>query len=71
MKPRIYRHQLLNRKIGRATTAEGVSKQNSHPFKVMQMKIICIFVLVSFISHVYPTLINAIGCVKGIIELLC
>ena len=36
MKPRIYRHNFLNRQLGRTTTAEGVSKQNSHPFKVMQ-----------------------------------
>ena len=29
------------------------------------------FCMVSFISHMHPTLINAIACVTGVIELLC
>ena len=36
MKPRNYRRHPFNMHLGRATIAEGVSKQNSHPFKVMQ-----------------------------------
>ena len=36
MKPRIYRCHPLDMDFGRATRAERVSKQNSHPFKVMQ-----------------------------------
>ena len=35
MKPHIYRRHPLNRHLERAINA-GVSKQNSHPFKVMQ-----------------------------------
>ena len=31
MKPRIYRRHPLNRHLGRARIARGVSKQNSHP----------------------------------------
>ena len=31
MKPRIYRGHPLNRHLGRARIARGVSKQNSHP----------------------------------------
>ena len=70
MKPRIYRRHPLNRHLERATIAEGVSKQNSHPFKVMQKKtIMWIFCMVSCISHKHPTLIKAIGCVPGVIEL--
>ena len=55
----------------RAATAEEVSKQNSHPFKVMQNDNHVDFCMVSFISVIHPTLIKAIGCVKGVIELLC
>ena len=36
MKLQIYRRNPLKRHSGSATIAEGVSKQNSHPFKVMQ-----------------------------------
>ena len=43
VKSRIYRRNLLNRQNGRATTAEGVSKQNLHPFKVMQKRQSCGF----------------------------
>ena len=43
--------------------AEGVSKQNSHPFKVMQIRQSCGFCMVSCISHMHPTPIKAIGCV--------
>ena len=49
MKPRIYRRNPLNVLFGRATIAEGVSKQNSHPFKVMQKRQSCVFLY----SHVY------------------
>ena len=31
MKPRIHKHNPSNMHLGRATIAEGVSKQNSHP----------------------------------------
>ena len=43
MRPRNYRRYLLNTHLGRATIAEGVSKQNSHPFKVMQKRQSCGF----------------------------
>ena len=43
MKPRIYRSHPLNMHFGRTTIAEGVSKQNSHPFKVMQKRQSCGF----------------------------
>ena len=43
MKPRIYRRHPLKMHLGRATIAEGVSKQNSHPFKVMQKRQSCGF----------------------------
>ena len=35
MKPRIYRRNPLGMHLRRATMAEGVSKQNSHPLYVM------------------------------------
>ena len=38
MNPRIYRRHPLNVHFGRATIAKGVSKKNSHPFKVMQKR---------------------------------
>ena len=38
IKPRIYRRQTLNMHLGKATIAEGVSKQNSHHFKAMQKR---------------------------------
>ena len=40
-KPGIYRRHPLNMHFGRATVAEWVSKQNSHPFKVMQKRQSC------------------------------
>ena len=43
MKPRIYRRHPLNMHLGRAIIAEGVSKQNSHPFKVMHKRQSCGF----------------------------
>ena len=49
MKPRIYRRHPLNMHLGGATIAEGVSKQNSHPFKVMQKRKSCGF----WYGHVY------------------
>ena len=71
MKPRIYRRHPLNMHLERATIAEGVSKSNSHPFKVMQTIQSCGF----WYGHVYLsyalTLIKAIGCVTGVIEILC
>ena len=54
--------------LGRATIGEGVSRQNSHPFKVVQKKD---FGMVMCISHIHPTFIKAIGCVPGVIEILC
>ena len=38
MKLRINRRNPINMHLGRATIAEGVRKQNSHPFKVMQKR---------------------------------
>ena len=35
MEPRIYRRHPLNMHLGRARIAGGVSKQQSHPLKVM------------------------------------
>ena len=46
--------------LGKATIAEGVSKQNSHPFKVMQKENHVDFVMVMRISHMHPRLIKAI-----------
>ena len=71
MKPRIYRRHPLNMHLGRATIAEGVSKQNSHPFKVMQKDNNLDFGVVMCISHMHPMLIKAIGCVTGVMEILC
>ena len=57
----------------RATTAKGVSKQNSHLFKGSnaKMTIMRIFYGLVYISHMRPMLIKAIGFVIGVIELLC
>ena len=71
MKPRIYRRHPLCIHLGRATIAEGVSEQNSHPFKVMQKDNHANFGMGMCISHMHPTLIKAIGCVTGMIEILC
>ena len=72
MKPLMYRRYPLNRHLRRAKFPEGLSKQNSHPFKVMQKKDNQVdSCTVSCISHMHPTLIKAIGCVTGVIELLC
>ena len=71
MKPRIYRCHPLNMHLGKATISEGVRKQNSHPFKVMQKDNHVDFGMVMCISHMHPTLIKAISCVTGVIEILC
>ena len=72
MKPRIYRRHPLNLHLGRATIAEGVSKQNSHPFKVMQKRQSCVFFcIIMCISHMHFTLIKAIDYVTGVIQMLC
>ena len=71
MKPRFYRLQPLNMHLGRATIAEGVRKQNSHPFKVMQKDNHVDFGMVMCISHMHPTIIKAIGFVTGVIQMLC
>ena len=71
MKPQIYRRHPLNMHLGRATIAEGVSKQNSHPFKVMEENNHVDFGMVMCISHMHPTLMKFIGCVTGVIEILC
>ena len=72
MKPRIYRRHPLYMHLGRATIAERVSKQNSHPFKVMQKDNHANFGMGMCISpRMHPTLIKAIGCVTGVIEILC
>ena len=70
MKPRIYRRHPLNGHLGRATIAEGVNKQNSHPFKVMQKNNNnhVVFCMVLCISHMHPMLTKAIGCVTVVIE---
>ena len=71
MKPRIYRRHPLNMHLGRASIAEGVSKQNLHPFKVMQKTIMWMFFTVMCISHMHPTLLKAIGYVTGVEQMLC
>ena len=57
MKPQIYRRHPLNGHFVRATIAEDVSKQNSHPFNVMQKWQSCGFlyghVYLSHASYVY------------------
>ena len=59
MKPRVYRRHPLNMHLGRATIAEGVSKQNSHPFKVMQKRQSCGFlygyVYLSYAFYAYQS----------------
>ena len=49
----------LNMYLGRALIAEGVSKQNSHPFKVMQKRQSCVFwygyVYLSYASYAYQS----------------
>ena len=57
--------------LGRATIAEGVSKQNSHLFKVMQKDNHVDFGMVMCLSHMHPTLIKAVGCVIGVMGILC
>ena len=58
--------------LERATIAEGVSKQNPPPFKVMQKKDKHVdFGMGICISHMHPTLIKASGCVTGVIGILC
>ena len=72
MKPRIYRRHPLNMHLGRATIAHRVSKQNLHPFKViMQKRQSCDFYMVMCSSHMHLMLIKTIGCVTGVIEILC
>ena len=51
MKPRIYRRHPMKKHLGRATITEGASKQNSHPFKVMQKYKTLGFCMVSCISR--------------------
>ena len=64
MKPRIYRRHSLDMHLGRATITEGVSKQNSHLFKVMQKEDDHVdFCMVMCISHLHSTLIKPIGYV--------
>ena len=59
MKPRICRRDPLNMHLGRATIGEGVSKQNSHPFKVMQKSQSCEFlygnVYLSYVFYAYQS----------------
>ena len=54
--------------FGRATIAEGVSKQSSNLFKVMQKRQSCGFWYGQVYSHMHLTLIKAVGCVKGVME---
>ena len=68
MKPRICRRHPLNMHLGRTTIAEGVSKQNSHPFKVMQKDNYVDFCMVICISHMHSTLIKAIGYVTVMLK---
>ena len=70
MKPRIYRCHTLKMHFERAKIAEGVSIQkiNSHSCKKDNY---VDFSMVSRISHMHPTLIKAIGCVTGVMEILC
>ena len=54
MKPRNYRRHPLNVHFWGATIAEGVSKQNSHPFKVMQIRQSCEFLYgYVYLSYAY------------------
>ena len=71
MKPRIFRRHPLNVHLERATIAEGISKQKSHPFKVMQKRQLCGFGMVMCMSQMHSTLIKAIGYMTGVIEILC
>ena len=67
MKPRICRRHPLKMHLERATIAEGVSKQNSHLFKVICKKDNPVdFCMVMCISHMHTTLIKAIGYVTGL-----
>ena len=71
MKPQIYRRHPLNMHLGGATIAEGVSKQNSPPFKEMQKRQSWGFGKAMCISHMHPTLIKAIDYVTGVIQMFC
>ena len=57
--------------FGESNNCRRVSKQNSHPFKVMQKDKHVNFGMVMSISHMHATLIKPIGCVAGVIEILC
>ena len=59
--------------MGRETNAKGVSKQNSQQkwqsYGWYLYGLEYIYMYMYLISHVHPTLIKAIGCVTGVIEL--
>ena len=59
MKPPIYRRHTINMHSGRAPIAEGVSKQNLRPFKVMQTRQPCRFlhgyVYLSYAFYAYQS----------------
>ena len=72
MKPRIYRRHPLKYAFGVSNNCRRGQQQNSRSFKVMQKKDNRVnFGLVMCISNMHPTLIKAIGCMKGVIEIVC
>ena len=68
MKPPIYRRHPLKMHFERAKLQKGsVYKIYSHSCKKDNY---VDFSMVSCISHMHPTLIKAIGCVTGVVEIL-
>ena len=61
MTPEMYRRHPLHRHLKQARTAEGVSRQISHPLKA-----ICVVLITSM----HPLLDEAVGNVTDVIELI-
>ena len=65
MKPQNFRRHPLNKHLGRARIAEGVSKQKSHPLMISMR----FFVWWSFIFLMHHIPIKAIAYVTDVIEI--
>ena len=71
MKRRIYRRHPLKYAFGVSNNCRRGQQQNSRPFKLMQNDNRVNFGLIMCISDMHPTLIKAIDCMKGVIEIVC
>ena len=67
MKPGIYRCHPLNRHLGRARIAGGVSKQNSHSLKDKHVIFRLVVLHLPHASYAYKN----IGYVTDVIEISC